>query len=162
MIGPISSADWWTAIHLVLFDTAERIGAAIGLKWSDIDLSGRWLHVRAETRKGRTRDRVMRLHPETVRALKKIRDPERESVFPWPWDPGSLWMMYGQLLVRAGLPADRKSKFHRMRKSVASHYKAAGGNPQDLLDHSSWKVTKTYLDPRIAKQPQVSDVLFRP
>ena len=47
----------------------------------------------------------------------------------------------------------------RMRRSVASHYKAAGGDATELVDHTSRKVTQAYLDPRIVKRVQEMDLL---
>jgi integrase len=49
-----------------------------------------------------------------------------------------------------------------MRRSVASHYEAAGGNATELLGHSSRSVTLAYLDPRIVPQQHAVDLLFRP
>jgi integrase len=64
--------------------------------------------------------------------------------------------------LAAGLPDTREYKFHVLRKSVASHYEAAGGNATDLLKHSSRKVTLTYLDPRVVRPAAPVDLLFRP
>jgi hypothetical protein len=38
---------------------------------------------------------------------------------------------------------------------------AAGGNATDLLGHANRETTKRYLDPRIVKQKQPSELLFR-
>ena len=46
-----------------------------------------------------------------------------------------------------------------MRRTVASKYEAAGGNATALMDHTKRSVTLLYLDPKIAKQPQVIDLL---
>ena len=75
--------------------------------------------------------------------------------------PTYLWKKFGDLLTVAGLPNDSRSKFHRIRKSVASHAEARGGNATAMLRHSKREVTEAYLDPTIAKQQQPSDVLFR-
>lgn len=61
-----------------------------------------------------------------------------------------------------GLPDNRLYKFHAIRKSVASHYEAAGGNATELLGHTSRKITRAYLDPRIVRKKSAIDVLFRP
>jgi integrase len=61
----------------------------------------------------------------------------------------------------AGLPNDRWSKFHRIRKTHASYAAAAGLDAQRLLDHASPKTTRAYLDPRIVRQPSAPDVLPR-
>jgi len=65
----------------------------------------------------------------------------------------------GLILKRAKLPADRQSKFHRLRKTCASYAAAAGIDPQRLLDHSNPSTTRAYLDPRIVQTRQACDVL---
>lgn len=160
-LAGIPSAAWWKALHLVAWDSAERISAMMGLQWSMIDLQGGWLHVPAELRKGKRKDRLFKLSDATVAALYAIRFPPRDDVFPWPYCRTYLWTKYEPILKAAGLPVNRRSKFHRMRKSVASHYEAAGGDATKLLGHSARKVTLGYLDPRIVKEKQASDILFR-
>lgn len=160
-ISGIPAADWWVAIHLVAWDSGERITPLLTLTWGCVDLSGGWLHVPAEMRKGKRADRVYRLAPDTVVALKRIREQKRSLVFPWDLNRNYLWNKYEPILERAGLPTDRLSKFHRMRKSVASHCEARGGNATELLGHSSRKVTMAYLDPRIVGEKHASDILFR-
>ena len=155
----VHACDWWTALHLVLWDTAERIGAATGIEWRDIRAG--WLVVRAELRKGRRSDTCHRLGPDTLAALEKIRQPSRELVFPWPYSHSYLWRVYGLICSAAWLPDDRKHKFHCLRKSVASHLKKAGGDPQTVLDHVDARTTAAYLDPRIVDAPQPADLLFR-
>lgn len=157
----IPRADWWTALHYVLWDTGERITAIISLRWDNVDLSGGWVIVPAETRKGGRADRTYRIGSDTVKALRRIAAPSRDAVFPWPYVPTYLWDVYNKILKRAGLPSDRRSKFHRIRRSVASYYEAAGGNATELLGHSSRTVTRAYLDPRIVVTKHATDVIPR-
>lgn len=161
-VAEIPARLWWIALHSVIWDTGERIGAVLKLRWSDI--SGDAILIRAETRKGRTADRAHRLHPSTVRMLAAIRRQPDDLVFPWDRRYDVLWGHYSSILKRAGLPCDRRHKFHAMRRTVASFYEAAGGNATELLGHSSRDVTRThYLDPRIVGgEQQASDLLFRP
>lgn len=161
-IGNVPAGAWWHTLHLVAWDSGERITALLGTYWDDLDLAGRWLHIPAERRKGKHADMLYRLHPETVRALRAASHPARPRVWPWPYHADYLWTRYAAVLKRAGLPADRHSKFHRMRRSVASHAKAAGLDATLLLGHSHPKVTAAYLDERIVTRPHAADVLFRP
>ena len=158
----IPSADWWTALHLVCWDAGERISALMGAEWQHIDLSNGYLRIPAELRKGRKRDRIYRLAGDTVAAIDKIKTPERRLIFPWPFHDTYLWTKYGRILKQLNLPNDRKSKFHRMRRSVASHFEAGGGDAMALLGHSQRRVTEGYLDPRIVGEKHAIDVLFRP
>jgi integrase len=158
----VPRAKWWRALLLVDWDTGERIGALLALKWSYIAADG-WMHVPAEVRKGKRKDMTYRLAPDTLDALNAIRLPLRELLFPWPHDENYIFNRFEKILERAGLPTDRKSKFHRIRRSVASHYEGAGGNATRLLGHEDRRTTiRSYLDPRIVEQGQAIDLLFRP
>lgn len=157
----VRAADWWLGLHLVIYDTAERISAVLGLEWSHYDPQTRWLHIPAELRKGKRRSRMVRLGPDTAAQLAKIAKPVRPAMFPWEWTVTMLYKRYDSILRDAGLPTDRRSKFHRLRRTVASYYKRAGGDARELLDHSSWSVTAKYLDPRLIGSSQASDLLPR-
>lgn len=161
-IGGVPAANWWTALLLVCWDTGERITAILSLRWADIDLSEGWAVAPAGSRKGGRSDEAYRLHPDTVIALTAIRYPARTEVFPWPHHPTYIWQRYERLLKMAGLPADRRSKFHRIRRSVGSYIKAAGGDATETLRHRDSRVTRRYLDPRICGPKQAVDFLFRP
>jgi integrase len=158
----VPARQWWKALLLTCWDSGERIGAVRAVLWENVDLEGGWVYVPAEHRKGGRRDRLYKLAPDTVHALRLIRYTETGPAFPWPYSPNYLWNLYNRILEQAGLPTDRKSKFHRIRKSVASHCEAAGANATEILGHSQRSVTRAYLDPRIVKEKQAVDVLFRP
>lgn len=159
-LAGVPACDWWVALHLIAWDSGERIGAIRKLQWSH--LQDTWLVVPAEIRKGKRRDRLYQLADDTLAALRSIRQPKREAIFPWPFCEAYLWTKYATLLKEAGLPHGRHSKFHRMRRSVASHAEAAGADATKLLGHSARKVTTAYLDPRIVEDPQPVNYLFRP
>lgn len=160
MIGKVKARDWWRALLLLLWDSGERIGAAMAIRWQDVDLVNGWLHVPAEVRKGGSRDRVYKLSPETVAAMRAIKKSPG-LCFPWPYCKTYLWTRMGIICERAGLPSTGRDKFHRVRRTVASYYEAAGGNATELLGHSSRKVTKAYLDKRIVGVPDATSKLFR-
>ena len=161
-VGKIRADLFWNALHLVLFDTAERIGAVMRLTWGNVDLDSGWVRFPAETRKGGKRDRAYRIDRETIEALRLILIPWRDDVFTWPYDASYIYARYKRVLKRAGLPFDRESMFHRMRRTTASMYELAGGNATDLLGHSSRSVTKKYLDPKICQRDHAIDRLPRP
>ena len=83
-------------------------------------------------------------------------------MFQWPHHPTYLWQRFARLLKLAGLPTDRKSKFHRIRRSVGSYIKAAGGDPSEALRHRDPRSIKSYIDPRVCPTQQSVDFLFRP
>jgi len=164
MLGKAPAAVWWVALLYVLYDTAERINAVMQLTWDHVDLEAGWLTVPAEFRKGKTRDVVSRIHPQTIEALKELQSHGKvtDRIFPWRRADTTLWDHLSKILQSAGLPSDCRSKFHRIRRTTASYYERGGGDATALLDHSSRKVTKKYLDARIIERKHAIDVLPRP
>ncbi len=150
---------WWHGLIRLVLDTGERISAVRVAKWNWIQ--GEWLMVPAEARKGKTRDRRYRLSDVTQQVLAQIRDCKTgdSSVFPWPYCDGYLWDKYKAILDQAGLPSDRKHKFHALRKTTGSVAHAAGLDATDCLDHSDRRTTQRYLDPRFVRDKQPCDVL---
>lgn len=160
MVGIFRACLWWTALLRVAWITGERIGALLQLRWRDFDLVGRWVVVPVLARKGRRRDMLFELDGETVDALLAIGPgPPDALVFPWPQSYSSIWDGFKRILRGAGLPTDRRSKFHRIRRSTASHFEAAGGNATELLGHADRQTTEKYLDPRIVKRPSAARLL---
>jgi integrase len=157
----VRAAEWWLGLHALLWDTGLRIGTALKLQWSDIDWHAGEIIARAEIQKQRA-DQRFKLHPDTLAILTLIRQNSRGEIFPWSLSRSSLWDAYDRILRRADLPHDRRSKFHRMRRSVASWFEEAGGDATSLLGHSSRKVTEAYLDESIVHRPNACDRLFRP
>lgn len=155
----IPAGDWWFAIHCVLWDTGERIGALLQVRWED--LSDDWLTVQAKYRKGKRSANRIRLHERTIESFATF--PRKHGlIFDWPYSHTYLYRIYNRILERAELPTNKNSKFHRMRRSVASHLHAAGGDATAALKHSSDAITRrSYLDPRIAGITQPKDILFR-
>jgi len=159
-VGKLRACDWWAALLLLAWDSGERIGAIINLEWGNVDLERGWVRFTAEDRKGARDDSAVRISSDTVEALRRIRAKDG-PVFPWPYCYTYRWNELGRILRLAGLPADAKSKFHRIRKTVASYAEAAGGNATAMLRHSKREITESYLDPRICQRQQPADVLFR-
>jgi len=157
----LSLADCWVALHYLIYDSGERIGAVLQLEWPEVDLEDGWVTFLAKTRKRGLRDKTHRLHPRTVEALGKLKAFDRVRVFPWGENSG-VWKSYEAILRRAGLPYDRRSKFHRMRRTVATYLKAAGGNPTELLDHSDPRLAELYIDETQIERQHAADVLPSP
>ena len=149
-IGGFPAAAVWRALLLLSYDTGERISSMLELRCSDV----RGLNVifRAEQRKGKRRDIFREISQECADALAAVRRRPDDFALPWDRHRTCVWRFLNKILDRAGLPKDRRCKFHRIRKTTASYYEAAGGSAQRLLDHSSPAVTRKYLDPRIVTQ----------
>ena len=106
---------------------ANASGRLLSVRWENVDLRAGFLTIPGEQRKGGRQGRVYRLTPDCREWLARIREPQRETVWPWPWSYHSLWPRYKQILKNAGLPFGRERMFHCIRKSHASHLEAAGG-----------------------------------
>jgi integrase len=155
-VGGVPARLWWRALLLVCFEAGERIGGVLSLEWRDVHEDG--IVIRAEGRKGGRRDIWRGISRECYCAIMAIRT-DRRLVFDWDRAPTALWTHYTKILRRAGLPTDRGSKFHRVRKTTASFAALGGLDPQAVMDHASAATTRKYLDPRIVRQRQAVDVL---
>ncbi|MCE9546395.1 MAG: tyrosine-type recombinase/integrase [Planctomycetia bacterium] len=157
----VQAAGWWHSFHLVAYDTGERLGALLQLRWDWLD--GADLLVPAHARKGRQKPMLYRLDVGTLAALDAIRLPERELIFPMDRDKAIFYKRYERILKAAGLPCGRRDKTHRIRRTFASHLEAVSpGAATAALAHSSRKVTEAYLDERITQRQRPSDLLPRP
>lgn len=156
-IGTVPAGIWFSALVSVLWESAERIGAV--LECRPDDFVSPHLHVRAEYRKGRKRDRVYKLSSRTCELLTQACG--KSHLLEWPRSHTLLWGKYADVVARAGLGRGRHLSFHALRRSAASHYAARGGDPVQLLDHSSPRIThRWYLDRRMTDRgPSPCDVL---
>jgi integrase len=148
VVWSIPGRLFWPALLGVAYDTGERIGAIAQIGWEEIDLDAGTIYYPAEVRKGGYRDARASLSRDTVRALRAFREaaPPNATVFEYGCRT-RLWQAYGALLRDAGLPDDRRSKFHRLRRTHATFVYAAGGDATAALGHSTDAVTrKSYID----------------
>jgi integrase len=155
-VAGVPASLWWRAAMLTCYELGERIGGILGIEWRDVSPHG--IVVRAEERKGKRRDLFRSISPECHAAIEAIRT-DRKVVFDWDRCYTSLWGRLGKICERAGLPNDRYSKFHRVRKTTASYAAAAGLNAQAVMDHASPLTTQRYLDPRIVRPQDVHAAL---
>lgn len=156
-ISGVPASAWWRAALLTCYDSGERIAGILSIEWGDVSPAS--VTIRAESRKGQRRDIYRPISSETWQAIDAIREPRRVRVFDWDRAYTNLWRHLGKICEAAGLPNDRLSKFHRIRKTTASYAAAAGLDAQRLLDHASPKTTRAYLDPRVVQPPSAPDVL---
>jgi integrase len=157
-IAGVPASAFWRAAILVCYETGCRVGELLGLEWRDVSPAG--ILFRAENRKGKTRDIFRPISAVVAEALEAIRR-DRPEVFAWDRCYTNLWRHLGMICKAAGLPDDRLSKFHRLRKTHASYAAAAGLDAQRLLDHASPATTRAYLDPRVVQPPSAPAVLPR-
>ncbi len=160
-IGTVPCNVFWPALVATVFDTAERIGAVMETERHGFDPSG-WLTIKAEHRKGGKRDKRFKLRPSTVKRIQAVHEasPRNDRLFPFPRNYTYLFKLYGEILEDAGLPSNRRTKFHKIRRTTASNFESRGGNATELLDHESRKTTTaSYLDPRVVKTLFPADIV---
>jgi site-specific recombinase XerD len=159
VLDGIPGGLWWRALLLLAYDSAERASALTSLRWRSV--RGRTVLFVAEDRKGQRRDILREIGEDTLAALEAIRGDRGpdDLVFPWPRSKTYIWKRLAIILKRAGLPHGRRDKFHRIRRTTASYFEAAGGSAQRLLDHADPATTRKYIDPRIVR-PQAAPELI--
>lgn len=149
------------ALALQVYDTSLRIGCLLEAKRNACDLHRRALLIPGELMKGRA-DALHRLSDQTCAAIAAL--PAHEKLNPWPMRKEQLWKWWGRILARAGLPATRRDKFHRIRRTSYSHVRHKLG-PEAASRHASHRVdlSALYYDPTIFEDhPDPLSVLPRP
>jgi integrase len=158
-IGTVPARIWWESLLKVLFDTGERIGAIRGLQHEH--LQSKWLLVPAALRKGNKSDKLYELQADTVALMRVLIEKNTDDTLMFPWDRCETYIYnrYKGILKRAKLPSDRRSCFHRIRRTLCSAVAASGGDASAALGHSSPRTTKRYLDPRIVGGVKPSEIM---
>ena len=151
--GDLPVAWFWQTLIRVAFETGERRGALMALRWSEIDLEGLQVTFLAETRKGRSRDIVRAISQSVADQLRLHRGAPGDLVWRYPGKPHSLYASWDLLRKRAGVQV---RGLHSIRKSSASYLAAAGGNASEHLGHSNPRTTAVYLDPSIVRPKETA------
>jgi len=157
--GGIPEGLWWASLLRVLWESGERISATMSLKWREVDLPGRRVLFRAETRKFGKGDLDRRISPQTAEWLGQRVGSPSSLVWPWSLNYTLLWPQFQALCKQAGVPY---RGFHAIRRATVSYCEAAErGAGQRAADHESAQTTRrSYLDPRIVDQgPEPIDLL---
>jgi len=158
-VGDVPAAWFWVTLYLTLWQTAGRIGEVFALTWGDVDIDGRLMRFRAETRKKQTRDVDRPIDDQLAALLAMHRGRPGDRVFNWDKKPNTRYLHMQRHCQRAGISYHG---FHGIRKCAASAFQKAGGQAHELLDHhDSGELAKMhYLDPRIVgRGPSALDLL---
>lgn len=157
----ISRRDFWVSLILFLYESGARIGAALDVTPADLDLKNNLVRLRSGSAKT-LMEQSVRLSDQTIAAIRLILDPERSKVWPCGRHRHELYRRLNSLLNEAGLPTDRKSKFHRIRRTTATQTAIHGSleMAQRQLGHTSVRMTlNAYIDPRMMRPIQSVDVI---
>lgn len=148
-VGPVKAGPWFQALLGVLFYSGERITAVLRVGKSH--WSRPWLAVPAEARKGSRKPQTYQLPDHVADLVDQVSRHDEPVLFLWPACDTALRERWKVITRRAGLGDGPEVAFHALRRSFASHLSAAGGDARAALGHSSEKVTRRYLDPRITE-----------
>lgn len=148
-VGPVKAGVWFQALLGVLFYSGERITAV--LRVQKTGWSRPWLAVPAEARKGSRKPATYALPDHVADLVDQVSRHDEPVLFFWPASDTALRERWKVITRRAGLGDGPEVQFHALRRSFASWLAAAGGDARAALGHSSEKVTRRYLDPRITE-----------
>jgi integrase len=155
--GTLPAAWWWSTLLQTLWQTGERVGAALALRWGEVDTARASIVFLAKTRKGGMADACRPITPALAAELEQRRGQPDELVWPRPGHPLSFYASFQILCRTAGVKA---RGFHAIRKASASYVAAAGGDATAHLGHADPAMTRGhYLDPRITETRRGLDYL---
>lgn len=159
-IGPVPAGVWLQAFLGVLFYSGERVTAALSVPrdgWRSP-----WLAIPATVRKGSRRPMVYELPPRVAELVDHASRHDGPTVLWYPCSEAALRKRWHVITRRAGLGDGPDVQFHALRRSFASWLDAAGQDASRSLGHSSPRVTRRYLDPRITQAGRPADWTFLP
>lgn len=158
-IGDVPSPWYWMTKLRAMFETGERIGAVLAIRWSEVDLDHRTLTFLAATRKGHRETITRAISPDLCAVLAAGRRAADRLVWPW-LEHRNLQSCYGSLRILCKSAGVDYHPFHSIRKATASYMKRAGKSARTQLGHSSEEMAEThYYDSRIVGAESALDYL---
>jgi len=153
------AAWYWTTKIQALFQTGERIGAIMQIRWSEVDLERHTLTFLAATRKGHRETITRPITPQLSKMLATQESPPEARVWPW-LDDREMLSCYASLRVLCRCADVPYKPFHAIRKSTASYLKRAGISAKKQLGHSSEEMAENhYYDEEITGRESNLDYL---
>ena len=153
---------WWSTICRTAFETAERHGALMALRWGEVDIRGRLITFLAEGRKGARQDIQREIGEELAGWFTEMQRQPEDLVWPWKGAESTVWLELGRICTLAQVV---NRGFHGFRKSNASYLTAARGvsAASEQLGHASSAVTlRHYVDRSIARPKETAIDLLPP
>jgi integrase len=160
----VPRATCWKIALLITWDTGLRRDAILNAKLADVDFNLGTLFVRAENIKGRKADRIFKLHPQTVAIIRESATAPRENLSPFPSSGKHVHRLFHELLLLAGLPADRWHQFHCIRRSTESYAAASKGIEwaANVVGHDVDVARRFYVNQSIAPRASLIEAIPRP
>ena len=153
------AAWYWTTKLQALFQTGERIGAVLQIRWAQVDLERHTLTFLAATRKGHRETITRPISPALSRILATQQGQPGERVWGW-LDDRKILSCYASLRVLCRCAGVEYKPFHAIRKATASYLKRAGISAKKQLGHSSEEMAENhYYDEEITGRESNLDYL---
>lgn len=158
-VGPVPAAWLFMTLVRACWETGERVGGLLAVRWGEVDLDRRVVTILGEGRKDRTTTIERQISSELAAWLATQR--RGENCLVWPWlenrKQDSIYQILRKICRRSGVTP---RGFHAIRKASGSYVKAGGGDATEHLGHASSRTTqKHYLDTRIVGQQSALDYL---
>lgn len=158
-IGPVPAPWFWQTLLVGAWESGERIGSLLRLRWEEVDLEHRMITLLGQHRKDHITTIHRQISPQLVEWLKMHRGQPGDHV--WPWldhrNENSIFSTIRRICRLAGVKA---RGFHAIRKASGSYVRAGGGDASEHLGHANPRTTRDhYLDPRIVRQQSALDFL---
>lgn len=158
-VGPVPAAWLFMTLVRACWETGERVGGLLAVRWGEVDLDRRVITILGEGRKDRTTTIERQISGDLAEWMATQRRGENNLV--WPWlehrKQDTIYQCLAKICRRAGVTP---RGFHAIRKASGSYVKAGGGDATEHLGHASARTTqKHYLDTRIVGQQSALDFL---
>ena len=162
----VPAGDCWDFGFRMIWDSGARFSELWSAKTEHVDLAKQTWLVPASNRKGKRVGRLYELAEDTCEAIARTLDPDspRRRLWPFPFGKRQVWVHWDRILTRAGLPANRRSKWHCIRRTAESYAAASKGKEwaAEAVGHSLKVAKQHYLIPSIVRTPSLSEALPRP
>jgi len=153
------AAWYWTTKLQAMFQTGERIGAILAIRWAQVDLERHTLTFLAATRKGHRETITRPISPALAQILATQHGQPGERVWGW-LDDRKILSCYASLRVLCRCAGVEYKPFHAIRKATASYLKRAGISAKKQLGHSSEEMAENhYYDEEITGRESNLDYL---
>lgn len=157
-IGKVPASWLWMTITRAEWETGERCGSLLRLRWTEVDLARRTVTLLGENRKGGVETIERSISEELASWLATRAQP---TGLVWPWlehrKERSFYTSFRQMAEKAGVTPRGT---HAIRKSSGSYVKAGGGDATEHLGHANPRTTRDhYFDTRITGRQSALDYL---
>ena len=143
-VGDVTAPWYWVTKLQAMFQTGERIGAILAIRWREVDLERCTLTFLAATRKGHRETITRAITPELAEIMAMEKRPADRLVWPW-LESRRMLSAYGSLRVLCRLAGVEYHPFHSIRKATASYLKRAGVSARKQLGHSSEELSLIHI-----------------